>query len=195
MARLLVACVGEVLGTFLLVLFGCGAVHASVLSGTERVVAGGHRVGNRHHAGRVRGRPDQRGEHKPAITIALAAARRFPARRMAPYLLSQLAGMPGSLGGAAAWSPWIADVERERGIIRGEPSSVNTAMCYGEYFPNPDAVKSFPTFAEASHLVSHATAFGIEFAGTWVLAIVVFSLTDERTAAGRPRTWSRCSSA
>ena len=56
-------------------------------------------------------------------------------------------------------------------------------MIFGEFFPNPGGR---PLTAEARAMVSPVAAFGIEFAGTAVLALVILGLTDERNAA-RPR--------
>src|SRR5262245_21970597 len=86
-------CGAEVIGTFLLVFFGCGVVHAAVLTDAQSglwqvavvwglaVMTGILVVGNISGA-----------HMNPAITIALAAWRGFSWRDVGPYILAQLAG-------------------------------------------------------------------------------------------------------
>jgi len=85
--------------------------------------------------------------------------------------------------------------ERELGVVRGQPDSIVTAMCYGEYFPSPGPLRkpSLPdelasqqmTVEEFLKQVPQPTAFFTELLGTAVLALVVFALTDARNP-GRP---------
>jgi len=85
---------GELLGTFWLVLGGCGsAVLAAAfpqlgigflgvaLAFGLTVLTGAYAVG--HLSG---------GHFNPAVTLGLCAARRFPAREVGPYVVAQLAG-------------------------------------------------------------------------------------------------------
>src|SRR5213592_332178 len=83
----------EALGTFILVLFGCGAVHAAVLTGAQTglwqvaIVWG---IGVALAAYSVGG---VSGAHlNPAITIALAVWRGFPWNMVGPYIAVQVAG-------------------------------------------------------------------------------------------------------
>ncbi len=39
-------------------------------------------------------------------------------------------------------SRFLAAKEEEKGVVRGEPGSIVTAMCYGEYSPNPGSIAS-----------------------------------------------------
>src|SRR5436309_15961580 len=86
-------CMAEALGTFLLVFFGCGAVHVAVLTGA---LAGLWQVAvvwavaimlAIYLVGGISG-----AHINPAITLALAAWGRFPWRDVACYVLGQLAG-------------------------------------------------------------------------------------------------------
>src|SRR5438046_88617 len=131
-------CLGEMLGTFLLVFFGCGAVHVAVLTGAlsglwqVAIVWAVAIMLAIYVVGGISG-----AHINPAITIALAAWGRFRRDRVLPYILSQLGG---AIVAAAVlyilYGPLLAEKERERSVIRGEPGSEITAMCYGEYFPN-----------------------------------------------------------
>src|SRR5881227_1950899 len=86
-------CVAEMLGTFLLVFFGCGAVHTAVLMKAQAglwqvaVVWGVAIMIAVYVFGGISG-----AHINPAITIALAAWNGFPPARVAPYIASQLAG-------------------------------------------------------------------------------------------------------
>jgi glycerol uptake facilitator protein len=128
----------------------------------------------------------------PAITLTLAVWRRHPWRDVIPYIAAQMIGavlaaatLYGMFGG------FLAAKEREKGVVRGEPGSIVTAMCYGEYFPNPAPVAAAPGEYDAlAHnalraCVSEPAAFGAEVLGTLILALMVFALTDEANH-GRP---------
>src|SRR6266852_6609908 len=85
-------CLAEVLGTFLLVFFGCGAVHVAVLGNLTGLWQVGIVWGIAimlaiYVVGGISG-----AHINPAITIALAAWGRFRRDRVLPYILSQLAG-------------------------------------------------------------------------------------------------------
>lgn len=188
---LLPVCVAESLGTFILVFFGCGAVHAAVLSGAQSglwqvaIVWGVAIMVAVYTVGAVSG-----AHINPAITVALAAYGKFPWARVAPYVLAQLTG--AFLAASALYllyHPFLADKERAKGVVRGEAGSEITAMCYGEYFPSPAPLASGPEpYSRSAHerlngLVSEPTAFVAEVLGTLFLALVVFAVTDERNAA------------
>src|SRR2546425_1507481 len=90
---LLSRCLAEIIGTFILVFFGCGAVHAAVLTGAQSglwqvaIVWGVAVTVAIYVVGGVSG-----AHINPAITVGLAAWRRFTWPQVAPYILSQLAG-------------------------------------------------------------------------------------------------------
>ncbi len=186
------ACVGEVLGTYLLILFGCGAVHSAVLTGAQSglwqvaIVWGVAIMLAAYVVGGISG-----AHINPAITIALAAWGRFPWGRTPHYILSQVGG---AFAAAATlfflYGPMLAEKEQQAGVVRGQPMSIITAMCYGEYYPNPGGM-TVPTgdthanvWSGFSGRVTHAIAFVAEVLGTLVLALVVFALTDDRNAGG-----------
>lgn len=129
----------EALGTFMLVLFGCGAVHSAVLSSSQSglwqvaIVWGISIMLACFVVGGVSG-----AHLNPAVTIGLAAWGKFPAGRVVPYIVGQMAG--AFVAAAAlygAWGPLLEAKEKQLEVDRGTVDSVKTAMCYGEYFPNP----------------------------------------------------------
>ncbi|MSR59986.1 MAG: MIP family channel protein [Planctomycetaceae bacterium] len=188
------ACLAEALGTFLLVLFGCGAVHSAVLTGAQSglwqvaIVWGIAIMLAAYVCGAISG-----AHINPAMTLALAAWGRFDRRRVPHYLVSQLAG---AFVAAAVlfflYGPQLTAREVQKGIVRGGPGSEITAMCYGEYYPNPGSISTAegPFVSAAAHeefkkRVTQPMAVGAEVLGTLILALVVFAVTDERNP-GRP---------
>ena len=173
---------GEVLGTYLLVLFGTGSVASAVLAGAQvglwqvAVVWGfGVTLAIYVSAGLS-------GAHlNPAVSLSMALLRpaQFPARRLLPYTLSQLAGAVMAGGTVAAlYGPLLRRFEADREIVRGESGSELSAMIFGEYFPNP---AMFGTDAAARALVSPWEAALVEGFGTAVLVLVIFAITSPRS--------------
>lgn len=186
--RLSICVAAELVGTFLLVFFGLGAVHSAVVTGSLTglwqvgVVWGIAIMIAAYTIGGVSG-----AHINPAITIALASWRLFPRQRVVPYVVAQLVG--AFLAAAALYvlfEPHLAAHEKALGVTRGSPESIVTAMCYGEYYPNPGALAAgpIPVTVEAieahSALVSQSQAAFAEFLGTAILAFLVVAITDPR---------------
>ncbi|QDS89548.1 Glycerol uptake facilitator protein [Rosistilla ulvae] len=185
-------CVAEVLGTFLLIFFGCGAVHVAVLMGDLQglwqvgIVWGISIMLAIYVVGSISG-----AHINPAITCGLATWGLFPWARVPAYVLSQLAG--AILAAAVLFTvfqPYLAAKEKQKGVVRGQPGSELTAMCYGEYFPNPGGMAGTPDLydatahAEHNKLVTEPIACLIEVIGTAILALVVIAVTDSKNQAG-----------
>ena len=87
-----------------------------------------------------------------------------------------------------AFSSFIVAKEQQKQVTRGEPGSVITATCYGEYFPNPGGLAAGCQPLSAGEvdahwgMVTHPIAFGVEVPGTAILALVVFAVTDPRNS-------------
>src|SRR5262249_7745844 len=141
----------------------------------------------------------------PAVTLSLASWGRFSWSGVIPYVISQLAGaMLAAATLYVLFSPYLAAREKELGLVRGQPGSELTAMCYGEYFPNPQGVEGpwrrrlvtltpssgpetpaeLEELIEQNHeMVSEGAAFLAEFLGTLILALVIFAVTDPANSA------------
>lgn len=186
-------CVAELAGTYLLVLFGCGAVHSAALTGAQSglwqiaVVWGVAIMLAIYAVGATSG-----AHINPAITVAFAMRGRFPVRLVLPYIVSQLAG--AFLAAASLFvlfGPLLSAKEAEKQVVRGERGSEVTAMCYGEYFPSPGPLASSdgPYFEDARRrldgMISEPLACLAEMLGTLILAAVVCAVTDDRNH-GRP---------
>lgn len=185
-------CLAEFLGTYLLVLFGCGVVHSAVLTGSQSglwqvaVVWGLAIMLAIYVTGAISG-----AHINPAMTLAFATRGRFPWPLVPPYIVSQLVG---AFAAAATlfvlFGPFLAAREQEKGVKRGYPGSEITAMCYGEYFPSPGPLANSPgPYSEEAHkqlcgMVCERTAFFAEALGTAILALVVFAVTDARNNGG-----------
>jgi glycerol uptake facilitator protein len=181
----------EAVGTFLLVLFGCGAVHSAVLTGSLEglwqvgIIWGIAIMLAIYTVGAVSG-----AHINPAITVALAVWDLFPRARVPGYVAGQLAG---AMAAAAVlyvlFGNFLTAKEQSKGVKRGELGSVITAMCYGEYFPNPgplaggDAPFSQQEFDRWSQRVTEPVAFLAELLGTAILAFVVVAITDPTNRA------------
>jgi glycerol uptake facilitator protein len=187
-------CLAELAGTYLLVLLGCGVVHASVLTGAQSglwqvaIVWGIAIMLAVYTCGAVSG-----AHINPAITLALAVWRGFAWRLVVPYVLAQLIG--AFLAAATLFvlfDPYLKARELEKEVVRGSPGSEITAMCYGEFFPSPGPLSnasgrySVDAHERLNSLVPQRAAFLAELLGTLVLAMVVFAVTDEGNPAAPP---------
>ena len=176
-------CTAETVGTFVLVFFGTGVVHAAVLTGAQQGLWQGAVVWGIAVSLAIYATGAISGAHiNPAITVAQMILRGFPARKVPLYIVSQFAG--AVLAAAvlfAMYSNIIRDFESAHGIVRGAPGSELSAMVYGEHFPNPDVARSRHWSDES---VSHVQAMVAEAVGTACLAFFVFAVTDIRNASG-----------
>jgi glycerol uptake facilitator protein len=172
--------VAEGLGTFILVLFGTGAVHSAVLTGAQMGLGQIAAVWAIAVALGIWIASPTSGAHlNPAVTLACACWRGFSWRRVVPYLAGQTVGaflaaalLYALFGGA------IGGFERDHGIVRGEPGSERSAMVFGEYFPNPAGSLSVE--------VTRPRAMLAEGFGTLVLVLSIFALTDQRNTTRPP---------
>lgn len=178
----------ELVGTFLLVFFGCGVVHSAVLTGSQSglwqvaIVWGVAVMAAIYVVGAISG-----AHINPAMTFAFWIWRGFPTKHVLPYIAAQLTG--AFLAAAILYvifGGFLAAREKTLGITRGQAGSEMTAMCYGEYYPNPGRIEAAWTdnSLETHYtLVSEAAAFLAEMLGTFILGLVVFALTDEHNRA------------
>lgn len=168
---------GEALGTFLLVLFGCGSVAVSVLFNAHQglmqiALAWGIGVTlsiylTRHLSC---------AHLNPAVTLAMVMSGRMVARKIPVYLMAQFLG--AFIAGLAIYllfGPSISAFESAHSITRGSAESVQTAKMFGEYYVTPGSTS----------VVSLPLAIVTEAFGTFLLVLIIFALT-EGCNVGRP---------
>src|SRR5207237_10553968 len=129
------AIVGEILGTFLLVLFGTGSVACAVLTGAlqglwQVAVVWGFGVTIAIYSSAALS-----GAHlNPAVSLAFALLRpdSFPRARLVPYWLAQLVGaVLAGLVVLAIFGTLLERFEARKGLVRGAPGSEEAAMIFG----------------------------------------------------------------
>ena len=180
------ALTGEFLGTFVMVFFGIGVVHAAVISGAQVGLWQVAVVWSVAVTLGIYTAASLSGAHiNPAITCVVAVYDGFPWRRVIPYWTAQVAG--AAFAGLILYFLYanaIAGFEQTHELVRGEQGSQLSAMIYGEYFPNPAI---FGTTPEAFEIVSIKTGFVAELVGTAMLAFIVSVVTHGRNYA-RPQS-------
>lgn len=182
LAKLPAWAVGEFVGTFLLVFFGCGSVAAAILLGAQVgvfqvAIVWGLGIGIAIHlTGSLSG-----AHLNPAVTLSLATWAGFPWRRVIGYVLAQLGGAFVASGVLyLSFSGPLRIYESTHAITRGLPGSEATAMIFGEYYPNPGG---HPLATLPPTLVPFPEAFLVEVIGTAVLLLVILGVTDVRNGA------------
>lgn len=166
------ACIGEFLGTALLIFFGVGCVAALKVAGAnfgqwEISIMWGMGV-----AIAVYATAGLSGAHlNPAVTLALWKFACFDGKKVLPYILSQVAG---AFCAAALvyflYHNLFIDFETAHQIVRGSPESLSLAGTFSTY-PHPS--------------LGLAQAFGVELVITAVLMALILALTDDGN--GLPR--------
>ncbi|MGQ0735902.1 MAG: MIP/aquaporin family protein, partial [Acidobacteriota bacterium] len=158
----------EFLGTFILIVFGVGVVAQTVLSGGANGSYLAINLGwglavmlGVYTAGGVSG-----AHLNPAVTVALAVRRGFPARKVAPYIVAQTAG-----AFAAAAVVYLTYAEAfdafDQGIRQIEGAKA-TAGVFATY-PQP--------------FLSIAGGFVDQLVGTALLMAAILAVTDQRNNA------------
>lgn len=170
---------GETIGTFILVFFGCGAVMVAVLF-TSHIslfqigVIWGIGVTLAIYATRHL----SCAHFNPAVSLAMVVGGRMVARKLPLYVGAQFFGaFLAAVVLYLLFSNSISAYEMQHAIVRGTPESVQTAMMFGEFYPNPAAGKIAT--------VSTMNAFWAEATGTFALVFLIFALT-EGCNVGRP---------
>ena len=126
---------GELIGSYILVLFGTGAVAAAVLYDAHQslfqigmlwafaVTFGIYMTRNLSNA-----------HFNPAVSVAMVLTGRMSAKRLPTYILGQFIG--AFLGGLTVYGVYgssIAQYEAKKIIVRGSFESVTTTKMFGEY--------------------------------------------------------------
>jgi len=175
---------GEVVGTFLLVFFGCGSVASAVLTGAQVGIFQVAIIWGLGIATAIHLTGSLSGAHlNPAVTLSFAVWRDFPKRRILPYILCQLIGSVLAAGVLYfIFSDALTVFEQKNGLTRGLLGSEASAMIFGEYFPNPGG----RPLAMAPLIMTHFGAFFTEIVGTAILLMVILAVTDEQNES-RPQ--------
>ncbi len=183
--------IAEILGTFILIFFGLGAVHAAVLFGAQSglwqvaIVWGVAIMLAIFCVGGISG-----AHINPAVTIAMLCWNGFPRDRVLPYIAAQLFG--AFIAAAALFAMFnlkLAAVEELKGVVRGQPGSEITACCYGEFYPGPGGLASGTDPLKPEELtklksqVSHTGAFFAETLGTAILLMLIMAMNDLKNSA------------
>ncbi|KAI0302866.1 aquaporin-like protein [Multifurca ochricompacta] len=163
----------EMIGTMILMLFGCGVNCQVNLGGNTKVVASpkgdwlsvnfGWAIGAAMGgwvAGGISG-----GHVNPVVTICSAIFRRLSWKKVPLYILGQMLG--AFLGSLFVYSNYFHAIN----LVEGG-SGVRTV---------PGTAGLFATYA--APYVPAANCFFNEFLGTFLLLIVVFAITDSRNGA------------
>ncbi len=169
--------IGETLGTFILVLFGCGSIAVTVLFNAYQglmqiALAWGIGVTlaiylTRHLSC---------AHLNPAVTLAMWIGKRMAIRRVPAYLAGQFTG--AILAGLVIYllfGPSISSFENTHNIVRSSVESIQTAKMFGEYYAAPGSLA----------IVSMPLAMIAEVLGTFLLLLMIFALT-EGCNVGRP---------
>jgi glycerol uptake facilitator protein len=179
--------VGEALGVFLIVLFGCGLLFSAVLFGV---------VGDFYSAGMGWGLSvaiavyvgaSMSGAHfNPAVTLALAATGRFPWRQVPQYWIAQVLG--GALGAVVLlglFGPAFGIFATEQGLTIGQAGSEKLAMMLIPVSPHPWVIGIDQV---AYDKVPIWTGFLAEALCTGILVMFILALLERRSVNG-PAGW------
>lgn len=173
--------IAEAIGTFILVLFGVGAVAVSVWTSglslwpVALMFALGVTFGV-YASGKISG-----GHINPAVTLTMAIFTGFSWAKVAPYIIAQFIG--AMLAAAAIYGFYagiLVQFELGAGIIRGAPGSQLSAMGFGTYAPNPAFIGTTP---QAFEQVSLTQWFLSEAFTTGILVFGVLFLTDQHNTS------------
>lgn len=168
---------GELIGTFVLVFFGCGVVAVAVLglakvSFWQVATVWGLAVTLGIYISR-----SLSGAHlNPAITLMLAVTTRLISlKQVLVYISAQLTG--ATIAGTTVYFLFRAAIQKFEialNIKRGAPGSELSAMIFGEYFPNPSLTGQLQKLLAS---ITFWEALLAELIGTAILATVVLCLS------------------
>jgi glycerol uptake facilitator protein len=178
---------GEAIGIFLLIFFGCGIVFVAVLYGG---------VGDLFSAGMAWGfavalaiyvTASMSGTHiNPAVTLALAATGRFPWKKVPQYIAAQITG--AFLGAVALILMFGSAFQRfadAQHIAIGAKGSEKLAMMLVPFSPHPGIVGVGP---DAYAQVPVWRGLFTEVMATALLMVIILAML-ERRSVNAPSSW------
>lgn len=174
-------CLAEFVGTFVLILIGDGAVAVAVFTGAYDLTGVALMWGIGvllavYITGGVSG-----AHLNPAVTACFAVFRKFPGRKVVPYVLSQVLGaFTAGLVLFLCWYGFWTPTAHKLGVSLGQPGSQKLMMVFSCFYPNPGIVGVTPAdFAK----VTGGTAFLVEAVLTMFLLLAILALIDSRNTA------------
>ncbi len=174
---------GEAIGTFILVLFGCGSVAATVLLGVFNSLLEVAFVWGLGVAIAIFVTRNYCPAHlNPAVSLAMCFNGSLPWKKLLFYMASQTIG--AFLAGLLLYnlfSEAITIYESANQIVRGTPESYRSALFFGEFFPNPGLESFLP--------VSVYLACCAEFLGTFLLVFVILKVTENPKQVDNSTPW------
>ena len=175
---LLGECLAEFVGTFVLILIGDGAVAVAVFTNAYDLTGVAVMWGIAvllavYITGGVSG-----AHINPAVTACFAVFRKFPWRKVVPYVLSQVLGaFTAAMVLFACWDGFWTPTAHKLGVSIGQPGSQKLMMVFSCFYPNPGIVGVTPAdFAK----VTGGTAFLVEAVLTMFLLLAILALIDSR---------------
>ncbi|MDD4991155.1 MAG: aquaporin [Paludibacter sp.] len=159
---------GEFLGTFILVLFGCGSVAVSVLfNGYQGILQIALVWGIGVTLAIYLTRHLCCAHLNPAVSIAMVISKRMSADRLPAYIIAQILGaFVAGLTVYILFSSSISSFEQTQNIIRGSEESAKIAKMFGEYYNI------------GGHGIGMLLAMAAEAFGTFILLLMIFALTE-----------------
>lgn len=168
---------GEFIGTFILVLFGCGSVAVSILfEAYNGIVQIAFTWGIGVSLAIYATRHLSCAHLNPAVTIAMIASKRMNIKKGPVYILAQFIGaFVAGIVIYGLFSSSIINYENANGFIRGTVESASVAKIFGEYY----------VINAGSAYINMGKAMVVEGFGTFILVFMIFALT-EGCNLGRP---------
>lgn len=178
---------GEFIGTYILVLFGCGVVFTAILLGTVGDLVGAGIGWGLAVAIAVYTGASMSGAHfNPSVTIALAVSKRFPWKHTLQYIIAQIFG--GFCAAATLFGMYSGvfyDFVAKNGITIGEQGSQIAMAILVPLTPHPGVVgMDAAAYAKVSLLQG---ALG-EFLATFILMLGILFLLEQRSV-NKPVSW------
>lgn len=162
---------GEFIGTLILVFIGLSSVAVSVTYGAYGLFECGILWGMAVVMGIFASRGLSAAHLNPAVTIAMAVSKRLEAKKVPVYILAQFIGAFAAASLVyAIFNNSIMAFEQANNIVRGDTTSIKSAMIFGEFFPNPGFAQAVP--------VSMWAALFTEIVGTALLLLMILVLTE-----------------
>lgn len=179
--------IGEVIGVFTIVFFGCGIIFNAILfNGIGDLLSAGIAWGLAVALAVYAGATLSGAHFNPAVTLGLAVTGRFPWNRVVYYWGAQIVG--GFLGALALigyFGDAMTNFATKNGIVIGQAGSDKLAMLLIPISPHPWIVGND---AAAYSAVPIWRGFLVEGLATAILMVFILVLLEAR-GVNTPRAW------